>query len=140
MQAYSTALVAEPTPPTSLDWLGFYTTQAAQLPILIAKGLGRCNIICEQRLPISILELPNQIYSVNPIFRTLSRIPNIHIWFQAHHHQLTTLELNLGFGDKLTCIVKKVRITEVKKSTQKLPTNFFYGPIQQLEFDPHCYC
>ena len=135
-QAYGTILTRGPLPPTPQDWLGLYDQGGGPFPILVIKGPRESNIRCEQRLSISILELPDLIFSVNPTSRTLVRIPNLSLWLQANPNLHASLEQDMDYEDKLTCIIRKVRVVEALKSTQRLPTNFFYGPILELDLDP----
>ena len=138
-QVYGTTLANGPLPPTPLNWLGLYALGDDHLPILVTKGPGNCDISCEQHLSISIPKLPNLVYSVNPTSTTLSRIPNLNLWFQANLDLQATFEQDFDYSDKFSCVVRKVRVVEVLQGAQKNPTKFFYGPIMQLDFNPNHY-
>ena len=103
------------------------------------KSPGQCNITCGRRQPIAIQELPSHLYAVNKISRTLSKISNLNLWTQANYHQLDSMEQDLDYSDRFMCIAEKVRVIEVQKGNQISPSLLYFGPIQQLEFDPNRY-
>ena len=105
---YGTILSCRPLPPTPYNWLGLYIPGQDHLPVLVIKGPGNCNINCKQRSSISILKLPNLVYSVNLTSRTFSRIPDLSLWIQANPNLWTALEQDLDYKDWLICVVKKV--------------------------------
>ena len=134
--AYGAILTRGPLSPMPSDWLGFYASDEDNLPFLITESPGACNITCELRSSISILGLPNPIYYVNPTSKILSRILDINLWIQANRQVREALELDIDYEERLFCIAKNVRVVEILRGPHKLPTQFFYGPILRLNFDP----
>ena len=103
---------------------------------MITEGPGECNIMCNQISYISILGLPNPIYSVNSTSKTLSKIPDIYLWMQNNCQMQDAMELDIDYEERLKCVAKKIRVIEILRGPRNQPTKLFYSPLSGLLFDP----
>lgn len=72
--------------------------------------------------------------------RTLAKILDLKLWLRTNQQLQPAIDQDMDYEDRLTGVVKKIRIVEILRGTQNLPIKLFYGPITDLDFDPNRYC